>query len=1021
MDFQINRRKITGKVLLVLIVASLLFTVAASITWAGEMEVVSDESVDNAVLCDVNSAWPDIPGAEWIWSTYNVAHPVDGEQATFTKNFNIPGKPQSGLLDITCDNAYEVSLNSYSIGDAQLGSTTNPPYMEAHVSTDGWDSIEDYDVTNELQEGSNTLEVTGYNEYMAADDEGNSADGTIESNPGGCIFKLDIDYEAKCDCSLELVFVPEEQTGCEDFVYELTIRNSGEQGNCKNVKIDITADPDKNPEYVDSIEPSTIDVGEIGPESSAGPYTITVNTTQDFQCSLNARDFRIIAEATSEDCRPDHNVGKLVRASGSRSEDCCRKTGTLEVIKDVYPDDDSQWELSYSGDASDSSVEGDGGRLGPDEVPTGTYTVSEAYDSGDFGSTAYTNSYSCSDESSGAGASVEVTVNEGDTTSCTFTNTRKSHDVEVVKDLTPDDDTFDLFINEVEKATAVGDGGSGTASAYVGDTVTVSELGNSADLSDYNTSLSCSGADLTTNNGTSGEFTMPENDVTCTFVNERKTGNIKIVKNTVGGNDTFGFTISGPTPASPDVTTADGSGNTTEEVDTGTYTVEETTIPAGWTLMSSTCEGSFAVGEDQTVTCEFNNTKQGTIVVEKDAVGGDGDFTFAGDVSGTIRGGGTLTVSDLSPATYTSTETVPDGWNLTSIDCNDDNSSGDIGTGIATFNLEAGETVTCTFENTKRATIRVEKSTTPSGEGTDFDFTGDLGNFTLSDGDYQEFSVTIGKDYTVSEIAPSGWELTSITNDDDSDPANGATVSPGAGQVVTVTFNNYKEKAKIELTPSSATNGVEQEHTVTANVWHDTGDGFPDDPNAPNSTEVTLTISGEATFVDGGGTTKTVNTSGGTVSVDIVSSTPGTNTISATADIHDGVKAQTGTDPSGDDVTKDYVEAQISLTPESDSNAVGDSHNFTATLEVNDGTGWVAGAGETVEFAILSGPGSLSSASATTDGDGEATVTLTSTAAGTTVIQASFDGTAAGESVATTSNEAEKNWFEPAAQLTMSA
>ena len=61
-------------------------------------------------------------------------------------------------------------------------------------------------------------------------------------------------------------------------------------------------------------------------------------------------------------------------------------------------------------------------------------------------------------------------------------------------------------------------------------------------------------------------------------------------------------------------------------------------------------------------------------------------------------------------------ETVPPGWNLTSIVCDDTdstgdldtetatfsdgNSSGDLNTGTATFNVEPGESVTCVFTNT---------------------------------------------------------------------------------------------------------------------------------------------------------------------------------------------------------------------------------------------------------------------------------------------------------------------------------
>jgi len=119
--------------------------------------------------------------------------------------------------------------------------------------------------------------------------------------------------------------------------------------------------------------------------------------------------------------------------------------------------------------------------------------------------------------------------------------------------------------------------------------------------------------------------------------------------------------------------------------------------------------------------------ESGRIVVEKQTVP-DADptgFVFAGDAAGTISDGQTIVVSDLDAGIYTSTETVPTGWDLTSIVC-DEGASGDIGTQTATFTITAGETLTCVFTNTKQPPplvpdIDIEKATngfdadTPSG------------------------------------------------------------------------------------------------------------------------------------------------------------------------------------------------------------------------------------------------------------------------------------------------------------------
>src|SRR5690606_17286985 len=100
------------------------------------------------------------------------------------------------------------------------------------------------------------------------------------------------------------------------------------------------------------------------------------------------------------------------------------------------------------------------------------------------------------------------------------------------------------------------------------------------------------------------------------------------------------------------------------------------------------------------------------ITIEKQTLP-DGDaqsFSFAGDVSGSLSDGQTATQS-VVPGSYSSTETVPSGWALTDITCDDANSSGNTGTGVATFNVEAGESVKCVFTNTKDGRIIIEKQT----------------------------------------------------------------------------------------------------------------------------------------------------------------------------------------------------------------------------------------------------------------------------------------------------------------------
>ncbi len=89
-----------------------------------------------------------------------------------------------------------------------------------------------------------------------------------------------------------------------------------------------------------------------------------------------------------------------------------------------------------------------------------------------------------------------------------------------------------------------------------------------------------------------------------------------------GGNDTFGYTVTGPTNATPDVTTtgAPGQGTKTMVVLAGSYTVGETTMPAGWQFVGLNCAGvngttptsaAFDIPAGTNRVCNFENTKNG--------------------------------------------------------------------------------------------------------------------------------------------------------------------------------------------------------------------------------------------------------------------------------------------------------------------------------------------------------------------------------------------------------------------------
>jgi hypothetical protein len=135
-------------------------------------------------------------GADWIWEDYRVLDPVYGTALTLQRSFDI-GAPIAGNLKIACDNGYEVFLNGTSLGsDNVYGDWRTSNLKQAFVDVNGWDTVGSFDLLDYLLAGANDLTVDAANEYFNTDDSGNGAPGTMSSNPGACIFAMDLSYYA---------------------------------------------------------------------------------------------------------------------------------------------------------------------------------------------------------------------------------------------------------------------------------------------------------------------------------------------------------------------------------------------------------------------------------------------------------------------------------------------------------------------------------------------------------------------------------------------------------------------------------------------------------------------------------------------------------------------------------------------------------------------------------------------------------------------------------------------------------
>jgi hypothetical protein len=180
-----------------------------------------------------------------------------------------------------------------------------------------------------------------------------------------------------------------------------------------------------------------------------------------------------------------------------------------------------------------------------------------------------------------------------------------------------------------------------------------------------------------------------------------ETATLTIIKNTVGGDDRFEFSITGDTTATTSINTASSTGSVEITLNAGTSTVYELD-KAGWDLISIDCEydgesiGNEYEGGEQIyvdggdhVTCTFTNALD-IIVNDDGSVSGtkfndangnesydEGEVGIAGWTvtltGGSLEGGATTTTdsngqyyfSGLSDGSYTVCEVPQDGWSQT--------------------------------------------------------------------------------------------------------------------------------------------------------------------------------------------------------------------------------------------------------------------------------------------------------------------------------------------------------------------
>lgn len=482
------------------------------------------------------------------------------------------------------------------------------------------------------------------------------------------------------------------------------------------------------------------------------------------------------------------------------------------------------------------------GSTGAFGVAKGTYAIVETLPA-DWDFTA-----AACDNGSGPTGSVSATsvtgieVIAGQTTTCVFGNIKDiippGTALKIIKNTSGGNEEFNFTVTGptafTKKITTFNGTGIGSPNTVEpGTTYQIAET-VPAGWTFIQEDVFCDNPFTATANGATNITVVPGQTTTCMFKNKKDTpanqGWLKIIKNSLGGNETFNLTITGPQNSTPSITTAGGIGSTGEMASpAGTYQIVEIP-PAGWEFHSASCDNGDGSSEGglinaivvvgETTTCTYTNMKSNyvsptALQVIKNTIGGDEAFDFhitatpSSDVSITTQNGvgatGPIEVAATAELKVHETFPIPAGWALDSVRCT--NSFGATGaanpTGIVNVAINTGQTTVCTFTNkynsTPQTSLKIIKNTS-GGNGTfNYNVTGPTSftsGITTVDGTGVSgpTPASAGATYQITESAPAGWTLSSVSCDNNftETPTGAENIAVAAGEVTTCIFGNLK-------------------------------------------------------------------------------------------------------------------------------------------------------------------------------------------------------------------------------------
>jgi uncharacterized repeat protein (TIGR01451 family) len=254
-------------------------------------------------------------------------------------------------------------------------------------------------------------------------------------------------------------------------------------------------------------------------------------------------------------------------------------------------------------------------------------------------------------------------------------------------------------------------------------------------------------------------------------------------------------------------------------------------------------------------------------------------------------------------------------------------------------------------------------------------------------------STTAGNSTVTASTSICGYKISTDGEGENGDPAEKewvyARIKIDPPEDINVVGDSHKFTATVETSTNNITWDPYEGTTVTFEVTDGPGDLDP---------ESALTdVNGEA-----------VST--------LTSTEAGNSTVTASTTVYDWDLSTDGEAYNSNPAEKEWVYARIKIDPPDDINVVGDSHNFTATVETStNGIDWDPYEGANVTFEVTDGPGDLDPEIAVTNSSGKAVTTLISTETGTTTVKASttvYDWALSTDGEGYSSDAAEKEWVD---------